>query len=144
MVNGGGRCQNIPTRENVLRTKVDDVEHLCALALCDSREQLPVRTRRDTHDGRHVRAIMFDKLDPRLLLLPQLEVSIDRSRDDEVRAVHIMAPTVTSGRGTVSLHSRPSRATTHRVTTTKLITSRCMKLLWYRSALGRWSRKSRS
>ena len=29
---------------------------------------------------------MLDKLDPRVLFLPQLEMTIDRGRNDEVRA----------------------------------------------------------
>jgi hypothetical protein len=33
-----------------------------------------------------MRAIMLDKLDARVLFLPQLQVTINRRRDDEVRA----------------------------------------------------------
>ena len=35
--------------------------------------------------GRHVRTVVLDKLDARLLLLPQLQVAVDRRRDDKVR-----------------------------------------------------------
>ena len=70
-----------------VRTKIDDVKHFCALVLGDAREQLPIRTRRDTNDGHHVRAVVLDKLDARVLFLPQLQVAVDRRRDDEVRAV---------------------------------------------------------
>jgi hypothetical protein len=68
------------------RTKVDDVKHFYAFVLRDARELLPIRTRGDTDDGHHVRAIMLDKLDACLLLLPQLQVTIDRRRDDKVRS----------------------------------------------------------
>ena len=34
-----------------------------------------------------MRAVVLDKLDARLLLLPQLEMAIDGRRDDEIRAV---------------------------------------------------------
>ena len=34
-----------------------------------------------------MRAVVLDKLDPRVLFLPQLQVAVDRRRDDEVRAV---------------------------------------------------------
>ena len=69
------------------RTKVDDIEHFRTLVLRRAREQLPVRTGGDADDRHHVRAVVLDKLDARLLLLPQLEMAIDGRRDDEIRAV---------------------------------------------------------
>jgi hypothetical protein len=37
-----------------------------------------------------MRTIMLDELDARLLFLPQLEMAIDRGRNDEVRAVFML------------------------------------------------------
>lgn len=62
------------------RTKVDDIEHLCAPVLRDAREELPVRARGDGDDGREVRAVVLHELDPLFLLLPELEVPVDGSR----------------------------------------------------------------
>ena len=77
---------NTDTKRSSRRTKVNDIEHFRTLVFRRAREQLPVRTGGDADDGHHVRAVMLDKLDARLLLLPQLEMAIDGSRDDEVRA----------------------------------------------------------
>jgi hypothetical protein len=39
------------------------------------------------NDGHHGRPAVLDELDACVLFLPQLQVAIDRRRDDEVRAV---------------------------------------------------------
>ena len=76
-----------------VRTKIDDVKYFCALVLVlvlvlgNPREQLPIRTRRDTDDGHQVRAVVLDELDARVLWVPQLQVAIDGRHGDEVRAV---------------------------------------------------------
>ena len=112
------------------RTKIDHIEHLRTLILRNARKQLPVRTGRDTDDGHHVRAVVFDKLDARVLFLPQLEMSIDRRRDDKVCAVCSQMEGCGGGSTVNEPNTRVLRSeATHRVTTTKLITSRCMKLL---------------
>ena len=77
---------NTDTKRPSGRTKIDDIEHFRTLVLRRAREQLPVRTGGDADDGHHVRAVVLDKLDARLLLLPQLEMAIDGRRDDEIRA----------------------------------------------------------
>ena len=59
-----------PDKVTPVRTKIDDIKHFCALVLGDAREQLPIRTRRDTDDGHHVRAVVLDELDARVLFLP--------------------------------------------------------------------------
>jgi len=37
-----------------------------------------------------MRTIVLDELDARVLFLPQLEMAIERGRDDEVRAVFLL------------------------------------------------------
>jgi hypothetical protein len=57
-----------------------------------------------------VRAVVLDKLDSRLLLLPQLEVAIDGRRDEEVRA----ALRGSWGERREPIYSRESRAENRR------------------------------
>ena len=95
------------------RTKVDDIKHFCTLVLRRAREQLPIRTGRDTDDGHHVRAVVLDKLDARFLFLPQFEMAIDGRRDDEVRAA-LRPNGGVSGGGGMSLYTRRDRAENRR------------------------------
>jgi hypothetical protein len=87
-----------------------------------------------------MRTIMLDKLDARVLFLPQFEVTIDGGRNDEIRAVlqyvtsNVERKQKGGGEGCVSLCSLSKESSreenqTHRVTTTKFTTSRCIKLL---------------
>lgn len=80
-----------------------------------------------------MRTIMLDELDARVLFLPQLEMAIDGGRDDEVRAVFMLRSMGKRKRGERVGNCKPileqGREQTHRVTATKFITSRCMKLL---------------
>ena len=89
----GQRTQRRSRQVAPVRTKIDDVKYFCALVLVlvlgNPREQLPIRTRRDTDDGHQVRAVVLDELDGRVLWVPQLQVAIDGRHGDEVRAVFL-------------------------------------------------------
>jgi hypothetical protein len=72
--------------DHIDHIKVDNIKHFRTLVLRNARKQLPVRASRYTDDRHHMRTIMLDELDARLLFLPQLEMAIDRGRNDKVRA----------------------------------------------------------
>ena len=105
-----------------VRTKVDGVKHFYDLVFGDTREQPPIRTHGHTDDGHHVRAVVLDEIDALVPFLPMIQVAIDGRRDDEVRAVF-------SSKFKVRIvFFFPVKKPTHRVTTTKLITSRYMMI----------------
>ena len=70
---------------------------------------------------------MLDKLDSCRLFLPELQVAVHRCCDDKVGSVGLL--------GEGGYYRLESLA--YLVTVTKLTTSLCIKLLWYRSALGK-------
>jgi len=75
----------------LVRTEIDDVKHFCApvFVLGNPREQLPIRTRRDTDDGHHVRAVGLEETDAHVLWVSQLQVVIDGRHGEEVRVVFL-------------------------------------------------------
>lgn len=68
------------------RTEVDYVKHLRSV-LSNSRKHRTVRTRTDCRDGLEMGPIVLDELDALGLLLPKLEVAVERSGEDEVRSI---------------------------------------------------------
>jgi len=65
--------------EEMQSTKIDDIEHPSFPTLAYSRDQLPIITRTDPDNRFEGRPIVLDKFDTLLLLLPQFEVSVQRS-----------------------------------------------------------------
>lgn len=68
------------------RTKVDNVKHFRSI-LSNSRKHRTVRTRTDCRDDLEMGPVVLDKLYALGLLLPELEVAVERSGEDEVRSV---------------------------------------------------------
>lgn len=100
------------------RTKVDDIKDLGAAILCYTSEKLTICTGRDTNDRCKMGAVMFDELNADVLLLPELEMSINRCSNQEIRSVQDRK----------SIYDR-ERHRAYLVATQKLTTSRCIKLL---------------
>lgn len=67
---GESQTTRMTQEEDLRRTKVDDIKHFRALVLRNARKQLPVRASRYTDDRHHMRTIMLDELDARVLFLP--------------------------------------------------------------------------
>ena len=65
-------------------TKVGHIEHLDCSIAADTRIECAIRTDARADHRPQMRSIMLHELDPFLLLLPELDVSINAGRDDEV------------------------------------------------------------
>jgi len=65
------------------RTKVDNVKHSPFSSFTDGREDAPIITSRDANNSLQGRPVVLDEFDTRLLLLPQLQVSIHRGSQQE-------------------------------------------------------------
>lgn len=68
------------------RTKVHNVKHFRSV-LSNSRKHRTVRTRTDCRDGLEMGPVVLDELDALGLLLPELEVAVERSGENEVRSI---------------------------------------------------------
>jgi hypothetical protein len=130
------------TRE---RTEVIDVKHLCApldflpfnrLSShigSENRRTLSILAHSDMHDRTQMSPVEFDELDPVCLLLPELEDSILRTRQDEIRSRSKQV-------GQSEACGRKAWTTAYFVTAICERWSRCMKDFQYRSAEGSLSR----
>lgn len=64
-------------------TKVDDIKHFASIGT-NGRKDGSIAASTDSRDGTEMGTVMLDEFDTGCLLLPQLQVSIERSREDKV------------------------------------------------------------
>lgn len=107
----------MPFKPGIERTKVNHVEYLGSSIFSDCGKELAIGTGRYSDHRLQMGAIMLNKFDSIFLLLPQFEMAIDGCGDQEIRPVGKLESFVDEG------------VMAYTVTTQKLITSRCMKLL---------------
>ena len=67
-----------------LHTEVDHIKHLGRPILRYSGEELPIRTCGDGRNGRQMGTVVFNEFNTLILFLPQLQVSVNRGRDEEL------------------------------------------------------------
>jgi hypothetical protein len=65
------------------RTEIDDIKDSAFPSFTDGSEYTAIITSSDSDNSLQRRPVMFDKFNSSLLLLPQLQMSIHRSRQQE-------------------------------------------------------------
>lgn len=103
-------------------TKVADIEDLRGAVLSHTGEELSVRASRDSHNRCQMGTVYLDEFDSLILLLPELQKSVDGGSNEEVGR-----PVIPGSITRFAVETEYIR--THLVITAKLTTSRCMKLL---------------